>query len=218
MAKQAKVEVATPTFLQAFNLKAYQARYAGALNKPAFGRITPIPGYEGVLWGGELAWNLGSNFSRLYANYCLVFAIKEAEYAPSRPGMGIAGMLKEARAAGIFGTDLPEMNRSDWRAVLENHPQEDTEGGIGLSVDKLLRLLKGFSDNENHVEGSAYINDTRDTMLAVAELSRDYEKYKPISQRREAELDAHTTRIASSYQRAQAQAQQPVAGAVAAAG
>lgn len=209
MAKQAAAVV--PTFLEAFNLKAYQARYAGALNKPAFGRLTNIPGYEGVLWGGELAWNLGSNFSRFYANYCLAYAFGEG-YTPSRPGMGVAGMLKEARAAGIFGPDLPEMNRSDWRAVLENHPQPDTEGGVGVSVAVLLQFLQGFSDNE-HQKESEYVTDLRDSMLQIAELLPDYQQYRRIASDRTAAADDTFKRAASSFQRAQAQAQQPVAAA-----
>ena len=210
MAKQA--EVVVPTFLEAFNRAAYEARYKAALNKPAYGKITDVPGYEGVLWGGELAWNLGSNFSRLYTNYCLAYAIEEG-YKPSRPGMGVAGMLKEARLAGIFGSDLPEMNRSDWRAVLENHPQEDTEGGVGLSMAKLLGLLQGFSDNENKREKTQALNDLRDTMLNIAELLPDYEQFRRRTQVKETASDAYVGSIASGFVRAKAQAQVPVAAA-----
>ena len=209
MAKQA--EVVVPTFLEAFNRAAYEARYKAALAKPAFGRITDVPGYEGVLWGGELAWNIGSNFSRLYMNYCIAYAIEE-KYTPSRPGMGVAGILKEARAAGVFGPDLPEMNRSDWRAVLENHPQEDTEGGVGLSMAKLLDLLQGFSDNENNRKTKA-LADLRDTMLAIVDLLPDYEQFRRRTQQKETASDTYVGSVASGYQRAKAQAQVPVAAA-----
>jgi len=177
-------------FLKSYKAAEYAAKYSGSLAKPAFGRLSDLPGYEGVLWGGQLSWGLGRNFSKMYTNYCLAYACAKG-YVPSRPGMGVAAQVQEARALGLIPADMPPMESSDWRAVLENIPSPDTEGGVGLSVGALLDMLSGFADIAHDRHKSEKVAKLRDTMLYVAEESPKYAKYKPITKQLENAATAH---------------------------
>jgi hypothetical protein len=177
-------------FLKAYKAADYAAKYSGSLSKPAFGRLSDLPGYEGVLWGGQLSWGLGRNFSKMYTNYCLAYGSAKG-YVPSRPGMGVAAQVQEARHLGFIPADMPPMEASDWRAVLENIPSPDTEGGVGLSVGALLDMLSGFADIAHDRHKSEKVAKLRDTMLYVAEESPKYAKYKPITKALENAATAH---------------------------
>ena len=184
-----KDEQVPPSFLKSYKAADYAAKYSGSLSKPAFGRLSDLPGYEGVLWGGQLSWGLGRNFSKMYTNYCLAYA--RAKGYVLRPGVGVAAQVQEARNLGLIPADMPPMEASDWRAVLENIPSPATEGGVGLSVGALLDMLSGFADVAHDRHESERVAKLRDTMLYVAEESPKYAKFKPITKQLENAATAH---------------------------
>jgi len=136
------------SWLANYNAKAETAKFAASLAKPAFGRITDVPGYENILWGGRTAGNLGFNLQKAYTNMVLDFAVHQ-KYRPSRTGMGVAAQIEEARGLGLIPEEMRPMTPAHWRAVLGNLPLASTEGGIGMSVGGQIRLLAGLSDLEN---------------------------------------------------------------------
>ena len=166
------------SWLSSYNAKNELTRFAASLTKPAFGRLVDVPGYENILWGGRTAGNLGFNLQKAYQNLVLDFAVHEKGYRPSRPNLGVAAQIEEARAEGKVAEGMLPMTPAHWRAVLANLPLASTEGGMGISVQGMIRLLAGLADLAN----GRNTEDFRNLVIylrKLAEISPKYSQFLP---------------------------------------
>ena len=169
------------SWLSSYNSEAEKVRFAASLTKPAFGRIVEVPGYENILWGGRTAGNLGFNLQKAYQNLVLDFAVHQGGYRPSRPNLGVAAQIEEARAEGKVAEGMHPMTPAHWRAVLANLPLASTEGGVGLSVGGMIGLLAGLSDLANG-RNTANFRNLVHHLRKLAEISPQYKQFLRDSQ------------------------------------
>ena len=183
MAKQAP-----KTYLQSYNADAQRTKFASSLTKPAFGRITDVPGYENILWGGRTASNLSFNLQTADQSMLLT-VIRKADYVPSKDGMGVASKVAEGRAKGLLPDFLRHMEPADWRAVMTNYPITSTEGGKGLSVAGMINILEGLSHLANGRETDA-VTQLIGYLKKFAKVAPDYAAFRPVSTVAEANAQA----------------------------
>jgi hypothetical protein len=166
------------SWLANYNAKAELVKFAASLAKPAYGRITDVPGYENILWGGRTAINLGFNLQKAYMNMVLDFAVHDQKYRPSRTGMGVAAQIEEARGMGLIPEEMRPMTPAHWRAVLANLPLASTEGGVGMSVNGQIGLLAGLSDLDNG-RNTADFRALVHHLRKLADISPKFAQYLP---------------------------------------
>jgi hypothetical protein len=184
MAKQE----APKTYLQSYNAAAMRKKFAAALTKPAFGRITDVPGYENVLWGGRTAGNLAFNLQKAYQSMLLVVLVGGG-YVPSKDGMGVASKVVEGRAKGLLPERLRHMEPADWRAVTTNLPLASTEGGKGISVGGMINILEGLGDLANGKQTEA-VGALIGHLKLFAKVAPEYAAFRPTSEAAEANAAA----------------------------
>lgn len=184
MAKQE----APKTYLQSYDAPAMRKKFAAALSKPAFGRLSDIPGYENVFWGGRTAGNLAFNLQKAYQSMLLI-VIVGGGYVPSKDGMGVASKVAEGRAKGLLPEQLRHMEPADWRAVAANLPLASTEGGKGISVGGMINLLEGLSDLANGKSTPA-VTQLIGIMKKFAAVSPEYAAFRPTASVAEANAAA----------------------------
>lgn len=184
----AKQQEAPKTYLQSYNAAAMRKKFAAALSKPAFGRLSDVAGYENVFWGGRTAGNLAFNLQKAYQSMLLV-VIVGGGYVPSKDGMGVASKVAEGRAKGLLPERLRHMEPADWRAVAANIPITTTEGGKGISVGGMINLLEGLSDLANGVETAA-VAELIKNLKMFARVSPEYAVFRPTAAAAEANAAA----------------------------
>ena len=184
MAKQEAVK----TYLQSYNADAMRVKFKAALTKPAFGRITDVPGFENIFWGGRTASNLAFNLQKAYQSMLLT-VIVGAGYVPSKDGMGVASKVAEGRAKGLLPERLRHMEPADWRAVTANLPVTTTEGGKGISVGGMINILEGLSDLSNGLSTPA-VKDLIGHLKLFAKVAPDYAAFRQTAAAAEANAAA----------------------------
>jgi len=176
------------SYLQSYDAAAMRKKFAAALTKPAFGRITDVPGFENVFWGGRTASNLAFNLQKAYQSMLLTVIVSKG-YVPSKDGMGVASKVVEGRAKGLLPENLRHMEPADWRAVAANLPLASTEGGKGISVGGMISLLEGLSDLANGGSTPA-VTQLIGIMKKFAAVSVDYAAFRPTASVAEANAAA----------------------------
>lgn len=185
MAKKSVSDV--PKFYQDYNAAGERVRFAASLEKPAFGRITDVPGYENILWGGRTAINLAYNLQKTYQNMVLEAAYAGG-YRPSKMDLGVAAQIEEARKEGKVPEAMREMTPAAWRSVIENLPLAKTEGGRGISVGGMINLIEGLADAAMGRNTQAALN-TMQYIGRFAAIAPQYAQHLPAARVAEGKAD-----------------------------
>jgi hypothetical protein len=133
-------------------------RFAQTLDKQAYGPAVedaegnPIPGYEGVMWGGQFAQYLPKNVRDVYQPMAL-YAAQKAGFVPDG-GKGVGANYRAARAAGKVPEGFPDVGVAEFRVALASIPTsgKDADGNAvarrGITVAQMIQLLDGIADIE----------------------------------------------------------------------